>query len=85
MTNGTGVTENRKYPAITRRVNKLGELNDRLNFARSNRNRSELEKIAGEYEEMGLPHKAAEIRLDLQGLRRQRVIGYASGTRRAQQ
>jgi hypothetical protein len=81
--NGTGVQLSRKYPAITRRVEMLGKLNDRLRDARNNRDRQELKKLVKEYAAMGLPHKAEEIRLDLQGLRRQRTMGYASGTKRA--
>jgi hypothetical protein len=81
--NGTGVRLSRKYPAITIRVEMLGRLNDRLRDARNNRDRQALKKLVKEYEDMGLPHKAEEIRLDLQGLRKPRVMGYASGSKRA--
>ena len=82
MTNGTGVDASRKYPAITRRVEMLGQLNDRLTTARSNWDRQVIKELAIEYESIGCPHKAEQIRMELRGIRRRRVTGYASGTKR---
>ena len=65
---GTSVPDNRKYSAITRRVEELGKLNDAYESALTMGDCWKLSEIAEAYETMGLPRKANEIRLQAENL-----------------
>jgi predicted DNA-binding helix-hairpin-helix protein len=83
--NGTAVEDSRKYPAINRRIEQLGQLNDRHTAALNRADRQALKELAIEYEAMECPRRAAEIRDQAKGIRKNRkVMGYASGASQSQ-
>ena len=64
----TSGPSSKKFPAIYRRVEMLGRLNDRHKQALGAGDRQALVELAGEYAEIGCPRLANEIVAEADGL-----------------
>jgi len=60
-------------PEIKRNIEKLGQLNDRYEIASAAQDRKQLRQLANEYEQIGCPRKANEIREEARAIRRKKA------------
>jgi hypothetical protein len=63
-------SKSRDNRTIQLRIEAIGKLNDRRIEARNNRDKIALRQIATEYEEMGMPRMAGEVRAEAKAIRR---------------
>jgi hypothetical protein len=68
----------KKFPAINRRIEILGQMNDRRAQASGNQDKQALRDLANEYKEMGCPRLAEEIKTEAKAIKRRRTAGPAA-------
>ena len=63
--------------SIKKRIAMLGDMNDRYVMALNNRDKAALNELAAEYESLGCPRLANEIRAEAKAIRRKRAAAHA--------